>query len=365
MPDANVLMNQLPVISHETAQAYESKILAMTHIVDSVLTGLPDILHLIGGNPLEVMYQNHHNHARFMTNIFKFNQWELLVMTIPWVYHAYHSHGFEYNYFLSELNAWIAAIEAELPWEHARPVTTVYRFMINCHDKMIARAKSKTAANTFAPESIDLAAKEMLPYLLKCNTHSVLEKAEQMAASSDELMHFYVNVLQPCMYEVGVLWEKNEILVSHEHMVTGLVNRVMSILYSQHLKTHPDCGNAVVACVPGEKHEVGCRMVADLLEMDGWNIDYLGADTPADDLMALLMEKKPAFVALSVGMSFNLANAHEIVSTIRQESRLDDMRILIGGLICNKIPELWQVIGADGHAVNAQEAVMVARQWKN
>ena len=46
-------------------------------------------------------------------------------------------------------------------------------------------------------------------------------------------------------------------------------------------------GTAVLACAPGEQHEIGLLMLAVLLRADGWQVAYLGADTPSADAVAL------------------------------------------------------------------------------
>ena len=59
-------------------------------------------------------------------------------------------------------------------------------------------------------------------------------------------------------------------------------------------------GTAVLACAPGERHELGLLALAVLLQADGWLAVYLGADTPrrrrrdgpADERRPALPERK-------------------------------------------------------------------------
>jgi methanogenic corrinoid protein MtbC1 len=43
----------------------------------------------------------------------------------------------------------------------------------------------------------------------------------------------------------------------------------------------------VLACAPGERHEIGLLMLAVMLRSEGWQVAYLGADTPFADAVAL------------------------------------------------------------------------------
>ncbi len=45
-------------------------------------------------------------------------------------------------------------------------------------------------------------------------------------------------------------------------------------------------GVAVLACAPGEHHDVGLLMLAVMLRADGWRVEFLGADTPVDSAIA-------------------------------------------------------------------------------
>ena len=46
----------------------------------------------------------------------------------------------------------------------------------------------------------------------------------------------------------------------------------------------------MIACVAGETHEIGTRMVADLLELAGWDTIYLGGNVPISDVVQVLVE---------------------------------------------------------------------------
>jgi methanogenic corrinoid protein MtbC1 len=43
-------------------------------------------------------------------------------------------------------------------------------------------------------------------------------------------------------------------------------------------------GKAVITAAPNEFYEIGAWMISDILEFDGWEVRYLGANTPVNDL---------------------------------------------------------------------------------
>ena len=69
-----------------------------------------------------------------------------------------------------------------------------------------------------------------------------------------------------------------ELSVAEEHLVSEAVRSRLG-----HLLGDPGGGVrgiAVLACAPGERHELGLMMAAIALRRDGWKVVYLGADTP-------------------------------------------------------------------------------------
>ena len=78
----------------------------------------------------------------------------------------------------------------------------------------------------------------------------------------------------PALIEVGSLWEPGQISVAQEHLATATVRSAMQRLLSD--PRGGVRGTAVLACAPGEHHEIGLLMLAVLLRADGWQVAYLG-----------------------------------------------------------------------------------------
>ena len=180
---------------------------------------------------------------------------------------------------------------------------------------------------------------------------------EEVEAGMD-LKDVYLDVFQPVLWEVGRLWEINEITVAEEHYCTAATQLVMSQLYP-HLFGGERSGLSMVAtCVGGDLHEIGVRMVSDFFEMDGWDTLYLGANTPAEDI-AMAVEKHGAhLLALSVTLDSHLDAAREALDAV-DPLRQRGLKVLVGGAPFRTKPELWSEIGADGFGRDAREAVEV------
>jgi len=169
----------------------------------------------------------------------------------------------------------------------------------------------------------------------------------------------YLHVFQPVQHEVGRLWQVNEISVAHEHFITAATQLVMSQLYPR-IFTIDKSGNTLVAtCVGGELHEIGIRMVADFFEMDGWDTFYLGANTPVESIIQTMIERHADVLAISATMLLHVGMVEKLVDAVRR-SDARHARILVGGYPFNVARDLWQQIGADGSAPDAEAAIRLA-----
>jgi methanogenic corrinoid protein MtbC1 len=111
-------------------------------------------------------------------------------------------------------------------------------------------------------------------------------------------------VVAPLLEQVGDAWAKGAVSVADEHLFSEAVRaRLERLLADVRAAVR---GAAVLACVPGERHELGLLMLATLLRADGWNVVYLGADTPLEDAARLADRLSATLLCLSVTMPCEL-----------------------------------------------------------
>jgi len=105
------------------------------------------------------------------------------------------------------------------------------------------------------------------------------------ALALSTLEESFAQVLAPALVEVGERWASGSVSVAQEHLVSSTVRAALQKLLSdQRADVH---GTAVLACAPGERHEIGLLMLAVMLRSNGWQVAYLGADTPFADAVGL------------------------------------------------------------------------------
>ncbi|MFO7569816.1 MAG: cobalamin-dependent protein [Smithellaceae bacterium] len=330
--------------------------------VNAFMTAHPQLSALIGGNPLGMMYDNHRNHIDFLSTVFKFHSFDMLAKTLPWVYHSYRAHGFSFDYFPVALEAWKSAVNKHLPPAAAAEILTVYDWMIQHHHTLIDLSALTSAASEAYPELTD-ERRTFGAFLLAGNYAGSMKIAESVLARENGQEALYLGLIKPVMYEIGSLWEDDKISTAEEHLATSLVGRILAALYDKLPFSATTRGKAIVTSAPNEYHELGARLLADMLESDGWDVLFLGANTPAQALIDLIRKNRPRFVAISLTIPFSIDRVSGIISAIRNIPELSSVKIMVGGAAFSTAHDLWRQIGADAWADTAPSAIRQVRAW--
>jgi methanogenic corrinoid protein MtbC1 len=173
----------------------------------------------------------------------------------------------------------------------------------------------------------------------------------------------YLEVFQPAMREVGRLWQENRITVADEHLATAITQAAMSRLYDELFRASPQPGPLLVAaCADQERHELGLRMICDVLEMEGWDTVFLGASVPVEDLVQMVRARRPQVVALSASIAPHVGRVRDAIRAIRQAEPESVPLIAVGGRAFVDDPALAERLGADLTAKDAVEAAEILKE---
>lgn len=201
-------------------------------------------------------------------------------------------------------------------------------------------------------------AREYLRLLLAGDRHAASTLILEAVSNGVDVRDIYIDVFQKSQYEIGRMWQMNEVSVAQEHFCTAATQLIMSQLYSRIFSTARVGRRLVAACVGSDLHEIGVRMVADFFEMEGWDTYYLGANTPVAGLLQSLEEHRPDVLAISATMSYHVPKVAEAIDAVRGSSV--NCRVMVGGYPFAVDNDLWRSVGADGCATDAPGAVSLA-----
>ena len=135
--------------------------------------------------------------------------------------------------------------------------------------------------------------REALERFDEAEANTVLDEA--IAALSVEAM--VSRVVLPALEEVGERWERGEASVGQEHFATNVVRgRLAGLARNWGVGAGP---LAILACPPGELHDIGLLVFGLLLRARGWRIAYLGANTPIASVAETAERLAPRVVVLA------------------------------------------------------------------
>jgi len=118
------------------------------------------------------------------------------------------------------------------------------------------------------------------------------------------------DVVLPYLHAVGERWERGEAIVAQEHFASNLLRGRLANLARGWGNGHGP--TALLACPPGEEHDLPLLAFGIVLHRNGWRISYLGANTPLEDLTRTAAELQPDLIVLAAVTAerFNGMDAH-------------------------------------------------------
>ena len=124
-------------------------------------------------------------------------------------------------------------------------------------------------------------------------------------------------VVLPYLHDLGERWERGEITVAQEHFASAVLRgRLLGLARGWGRGFGPQ---AMLACLPGEQHDLGLIVFGLALRARGWRIAYLGGDLPIESVLSAARAVDPAFVVLSAvdteSFSRNMAELKSLART--------------------------------------------------
>jgi len=108
---------------------------------------------------------------------------------------------------------------------------------------------------------------------------------------------FLSEIVIPYLSELGDRWERGEASVAQEHFASSIIRgRLLGLARGWGQGLGP---TAVLACLPGEQHDLGLIAFGLALRARGWRIVYLGADSPVDTVEEVSGRHEPSLIVLS------------------------------------------------------------------
>ncbi len=156
-----------------------------------------------------------------------------------------------------------------------------------------------------------------------------------------------IELLQRAVAEIGEGWYRGDTTVQQEHFCSSLaVRRLEALVMATPAPIRP--GRILAACPPEEHHIIGLLLLTFLLRRQGWEVVYLGANVPLEQLETTVSVVKPQLVVMAAQLLHTAASLRQAAHVLVQAG----VPLAYGGAVFNLLPALRQRIS--GHFLGEQ-----------
>ncbi len=291
-------------------------------------------------------------HLQYLAEAVEHEEAELFLQYIDWARVLLENLGVPAADLASNLQCLAAVLEGEFPAAKGKAIA-------NTLSRAVARmSEPLPGLPTFlaAEEPLGILAARFIGFLLAGDRLAASRLILEAATTGTPVADIYEHVFAKSQYEIGRLWQTHKISVAQEHFCTAATQLVMSQCFPYVAAGEKNGRTMVAACVAGELHEIGMRMVADFFEMRGWDTMFLGANMPVAGVLKAIADRRPDLLAISATMTFHVPDVARLIERVRAGAGAKNLKILVGGRPFNIAGDLWRKIGADACAVDARQA---------
>ena len=189
---------------------------------------------------------------------------------------------------------------------------------------------------------------------------AVAEVQKALAAKADpgDVLN---NGLIAGMEVVGKKFRAGEMFLPEVLLSAEVMHKGIDILNPLLPKTgRKGIATVVIGTVEGDIHDIGKKIVALLLEGNGYNVIDLGVDVKVGKFIEAVEKNKPQVLGMSALLTTTMPYMGVVIKTLKEKKIRDKVKVIVGGASVNA--EFAKSIGADGYAVEAGTGVELVKK---
>ena len=220
------------------------------------------------------------------------------------------------------------------------PTTTLYDLVREDEAVALPWRRAEASASLASPQahlSTCLTAVEQLDA-------DVLEEALTQAAVDVGQTALLEQVIVPLMHAIGDRWRTGSLRIAHEHLASAVVRAFVWTRREAGVKSTAT-PRMIVATLAGQAHELGACVAAATAVSEGWDVTYLGANLPSEEIAGAARQRQAKVVALSMVYP---ADNPAIEQEMRQLRRYlpAETQLIVGGRAAEGYNKVLEEIGA-------------------
>jgi methanogenic corrinoid protein MtbC1 len=216
-----------------------------------------------------------------------------------------------------------------------------------------------------AGTSKDLA-RMYLMHLLRRDRNEAERLISELSKNGLAFAQICEGILVPAMVEIGHMWHVQEASIADEHYCTNATQHILEVLRSKTPRKAPNGYLVVTASVGGDFHDLGIKILSAIYETEGWSVECLGANTPAEEIANTIAPQlyrgAADLLALSATTSLRIRSVQSVITAVRATPAGKNIPILVGGQPFQLMDDLWQVVGANAQCLTSSASLEIGLQ---
>lgn len=128
------------------------------------------------------------------------------------------------------------------------------------------------------------------------------------------------DVIVPYLSELGIRWADGDATVAQEHFATHVLRgRLLGLARGWDGGDGP---RALLACAPGELHDLALIAFGLALRRRGWRVTFLGPDTPTETLVDATHELEPKLVVVTATTRRRFSSLVDVLRRLSRHTRV-------------------------------------------
>ena len=158
----------------------------------------------------------------------------------------------------------------------------------------------------------------------------------------------YDVIFDPTLKRIGELWERGEISIAEEHVITNVIDQLVVELSNYHpLSTTVKPLKAAFILPSAEEHQIPLKVSAGVFKNAGWETNYIGKSIPFHSLEAYFLKNRVDVIVISVTLKEHLDACELLIRSIKNIALPYKLTVVIGGSAIDNERIAINQLGAD------------------
>ena len=264
--------------------------------------------------------------------------------------------------------------EAAAPWDllsdgsPERPPTGLAKLVtMDVVPSLVLAHRPSALEGASLPQAASEIVEEFAALTLTEEAPALLSYVEKLHVDGATIETLYLGLLSATARRLGEYWEADTADFASVTIGLWRLQEVLRKLSAEFQAEGPKPAHghrALLLSTAGEQHNFGLAMLGEFLFRDGWSVAG-GPGLSTKDIEALVKKEFFSLVGLSLSCESRLDSLISLIQLVRHSSRNRDIRVMVGGGLFIRRPELVALVGADGTAPDAQQGAIRAQSLIN